>query len=50
MHRISGRIIQPFFISGIRPDKGFDLPDIRPDTGFFLPDIRPDTENSRISG
>jgi hypothetical protein len=30
-----------FFISGIRPDNGFDLLDIRPDTG---------TENSLISG
>jgi hypothetical protein len=23
-----------FFISGIRPDTGFDLLDIRPDTGY----------------
>jgi hypothetical protein len=23
-----------FFISGIRSDIGFDLPDIRPDTGY----------------
>jgi hypothetical protein len=50
MRRISDRIIQPFFISGIRSDTGFELPDIRPETGFELPDIRPDTENSRISG
>jgi hypothetical protein len=30
MHRISGGSDNPaFFISGIRPDTGFDLPDIR---------------------
>jgi len=37
-----------FFITGIRPDTGYALPDIRypaeqdirPDTGYALPDIR----------
>jgi hypothetical protein len=34
MHRISGRIIRPFLISGTRPDSGFDLLDIWPDVGY----------------
>ena len=45
MHRISGRIIRPFFISGlfyiryrIRPDTGYVKPDIRLPK---KPDIRP---------
>ena len=52
LYRISGLPdIQPFLISGIRPDIRFHLPDIRPDyrisgriTGYpaGLPDIRPD--------
>jgi hypothetical protein len=42
MHRIFGRITRPFFVSGIWPDTGFDLPDIPPDTGYCkYPDIRP---------
>jgi hypothetical protein len=40
MHRISGRIIRLFIVSGIQPDTG---------TGFGLLDIRLDTENSRVS-
>jgi hypothetical protein len=28
MHRIFGQMIQPFLISGIRLDAGFDLPDV----------------------
>ena len=39
MCRISGH----FFISGIRPDTGYALPDIRPDIRYPAePDIRPD--------
>jgi hypothetical protein len=35
MHRISARPDNPaFFIDGVRPDTGFDLPDIRLDTGY----------------
>jgi hypothetical protein len=42
VHWISGPIIRPFFISGIRPDIGFDRPDIG-----RIPDTK---KKSRISG